>query len=300
MRVFITGAEGFIGGHLVEELKSRNIDYVSGARKMYGDISKRQDWKEFLTDIDVVVHLAARVHVMKEVSENPLSVFREMNVNATMNLARDAKKLGVKRFIYISSIKVNGEETGEIAYSAKDEPHPQDPYGISKMEAERELMKLHEKNVFEVVIIRPPLVYGPGVKANLERLFALVEKHRFIPFRNVNNKRSFVSVFNLCDLIILCLDHPRAGGEVFLATDGVEYSLRELIELIASILGKRPYLIPIPVSLMRIMFSLVGKKIYSNRLFGNLHLDITKTKELLNWKPTYDFKKTFEAKSSKI
>lgn len=294
MKVFITGANGFVGTHLAEELRRRNINFISGSREIYGDISSRTEWKTILSATDVVVHLAARVHIMNDLNENPLAVFREINVKATVNLAREAKSAGVKRFIYVSSIKVNGEETKDIAYTASDVPSPQDPYGISKMEAEVELMKLHEENIFEIIILRPPLVYGPGVKANLERLFLLVEKHRFIPFGSVNNKRSFVSVFNLCNLIIHCLDHPKAAGQVFLVSDDVEYSLRDLIKLIANTLGKRPYLIPVPVFLMKFGFSLLGKKVYSNRLFGNLHLDISKTKNLLNWKPPFDFKKTFK------
>ena len=144
MKVFITGANGFVGTHLAEELRLRNINFISGSREIYGDISSRTEWKSILSESDVVVHLAARVHIMNDLNENPLAIFREMNVKATINLAREAKSAGVKRFIYVSSIKVNGEETKDIAYTASDVPSPQDPYGISKMEAEIELMKLHE------------------------------------------------------------------------------------------------------------------------------------------------------------
>jgi UDP-glucose 4-epimerase len=276
-------------------LDQKNISYIAGNRNSYGDIVTQENWEHLLLDCNVVVHLAARVHVMEETNSDPLTAFRKMNVEATLNIARAAKSAGVKRFIYISSVKVNGEETVEIPFKSSDIPNPIDPYGISKMEAEIELLKLHENNLFEVVIIRPPLVYGPGVKANFEKLFWLVKKDLPIPFGSIVNKRSLVSVYNLCDLIICCLDHPKASGEVFLISDDRDYSLREIILLMAKTLGKDAHLLSIPVQLMKFGAMILGKKSYANRLFGNLHVDIEKTKLLLEWSPPFTFEKTFKS-----
>ncbi|NOT77574.1 MAG: SDR family oxidoreductase [Bacteriovoracaceae bacterium] len=292
-KIFITGANGFVGSNLIKTLGEKHISFVAGSREVYGDITTQKNWEVLLSGCDVVVHLAARVHVMEETSLDPLVAFRKMNVEASVNLARASKLAGVKRFIYISSIKVNGEETFEKPFLASDPPAPLDPYGISKMEAENELLALHEKGVFEVVIIRPPLVYGPGVKANFEKLFWLVKKDLPLPFGLVKNIRSLVSVFNLVDLIILCSTHEKAGGEIFLVSDGVDYSLKDLIVLMAKVEGKTPHLLPIPTGLMKFGATLIGKKTYANRLFGNLHVDIKKTQSLLDWNPPHTFLSTF-------
>lgn len=294
-KIFVTGSNGFVGKNLINSLKMKNISFVAGDRSLYGDIVTQLNWSNLLKDCDVIIHLAARVHVMSETEIDPLTAFKKMNVEATLNIALAAKSLGVKRFIYISSVKVNGEETHEMPFSATDFPQPLDPYGISKMEAEKKLMELHETNKFEVVIIRPPLVYGPGVKANLEKLFWLVKKDLPIPFGRVTNKRSLVSVLNLCDLIISCIDHPNASGEIFLVSDDQDYSLKELILLIAKIEGKSPHLLSVPIGLMKFIATILGKKSYVGRLFGNLHVDIAKTKRLLNWKPLYNFENTFKS-----
>lgn len=293
-KIFITGSNGFVGKHFINELNKRNFHYIAGERSLYGDLITQKNWKDLLSDCDVVVHLAARVHVMSEKEEDPLLAFRMMNVETTSNLAQAAKAAGVKRFIYLSSIKVNGEETGSIPFTAGDIPHPEDPYGVSKMEAEKVLLRMHEKGIFEVVIIRPPLIYGPGVKANFEKLFWLVKKDLPIPFGKVNNKRSLVSVFNLCDLMITCFEHSKAAGQIFLVSDDHHYSLKELIILMGKTLGKHPHLIPVPVSLMKFGATLLGKTSYADRLFGNLYVDIEKTKELLNWHPTFSFEDTFK------
>lgn len=291
--IFITGANGFVGKTLLQELSKRQMPFKPGTRELYGDMAQVQDWKPFLRGCDCVVHLAARVHVMDEKESNPLLAFRKTNVEATIKMAHAAKEVGVKKFIFISSIKVNGEITGENPFDAKDLPNPQDPYGVSKMEAEIGLLSLHQPDVFDVTIIRPPLVYGPGVRANFEKLFWLVNKDLPLPFKAVKNKRSLVSVFNLCDLIITCLNNSRAAGEVFLVSDGIDYSLRDLIELMGKTSGKYPHLLYVPVGLMRFGAKILGKGDYAQRLFGNLHVDINKTKNLLGWKPPYTFEMTY-------
>ena len=216
-----------------------------------------------------------------------------MNVDATLNLARAAKKSKVLKFIFISSVKVNGEETYDLPFTSSDRAAPQDFYGISKAEAEKELLELHEPGIFEVVIIRPPLVYGPGVKANFEKLYHFAKIGIPLPFGLVKNKRSLVSVFNLVDLIVVTLTHPKAAGEIFMVSDDHDLSLRELIELMAKTQGKRAHLINVPVKLMKMAARVVGKKSYADRLFGNLQVDIEKTKQLLGWKPPFTFEETF-------
>lgn len=293
-KVFVTGSTGFVGKNLIKSLDKNGIANIAGSRNTYGDMVAQSNWESLLADCDVVIHLAARVHVMEETEADPMIAFRKSNVEATQNLANAAKASGVKRFIFISSIKVNGEETHQSAFKASDEPHPLDTYGLSKFEAESELMKLHTPGVFEIVIIRPPLVYGLGVKANFDKLFWLVKKDLPIPFGRVKNKRSMVSVLNLCDLIIRCIDHSNASGEVFLVSDDKDYSLKDLIILMAKTEGKYPHLLPVPVGMMKLAATMLGKKSYTNRLFGNLHVDIAKTKSLLNWQPPYTFEETFK------
>ncbi len=298
MKIFVTGSNGFVGFSLISELKQRNIDYTAADRKLYGNIITQNNWANLLIDVDVIVHLAARVHVMKEVildSFDPLVAFREMNVKATINLARAAKESGVKRFLFISSIKVNGESTSDLPFTACDMPNPQDSYAVSKMEAEIQLLQLHDPGKFEVVIIRPPLVYGPGVKANFKNLMWLVEKDLPIPFGRVNNKRSFVSIFNLVDLIILVANHPLAGGNIFLVSDDLDLSLKQLILKMAKVLGKSAHLLPVPVGLMKFTAAILGKKSYADRLLGNLQIDISATKQILNWSPPFSFEDTFKA-----
>lgn len=294
-KIFITGSTGFVGRHLVNVLKKQNISFVAGSRALYGDLVTQQNWEGLLSGCDGVIHLAARVHVMDETSTDPLAEFRKMNVETTLNIARAAKKMGVKRFIFISSIKVNGEETFAQAFKATDISAPQDFYGISKMEAENELLKLHNPGLFEVVIIRPPLIYGPGVKANFEKLFSLAGLGLPLPFERVGNQRSLVSVFNLIDLIMTALVHPKAAGEIFMVSDDRDLSLNELIKLMAKVQGKKARLLPVPVGVMKLAASVLGKKSYADRLFGNLQVDIEKTKKLLDWKPPYTFEETFKS-----
>lgn len=300
-KVFITGANGFVGKNLIKELEKHNIPFIAGVRNSftanevsYGEIQKQKNWAKLLQGADSVVHLAARVHVMNETENDPLKLFREVNVEATLNLAKAAKAVGVKKFIFISSVKVNGEVTTDHAFKADDSPKPEDPYGISKFEAEKALMELHEKDIFDVIIIRPPLIYGPGVKANFEKFFNLVGKGFPLPFGAVNNKRSMVSVFNLSDLIINCLKNPKASGHTFMVSDDYDLSLKELIMKMSEAKNMKAVLIPIPVSLMKLGLSMIGKKDFCVRLFGNLQVDIQNTKNILGWKPPYTFVETLK------
>lgn len=296
-KIFITGANGFVGKPLCDELQKRGKNVVAGVRQAqraneisYGDFSEQNNWLDILENIEVVIHLAARVHVMNEKDTDPLAAFMKMNCEATIKMAKSAKAAGVKRFIFISSIKVNGERTLAAPFSADDTPAPEDAYGISKAEAEKKLMELHETGKFEVVILRPPLIYGPGVKANFKNLMYLVERDLPIPFGRIDfNKRSLVSVYNLIDLIILCIDHPQAGGNIFLVSDDDDLSLKELILLMGKVLNKTPHLLPVPITIIRLGLTMIGKKSYGERLFGNLQLDIEKTKKNLNWSPKYSF-----------
>lgn len=297
MKFFVTGANGFVGKFLCEELERRGSDYLAGTRASYGDLVTQQNWEQFLQNVDIVVHLAARVHVMKDMSLDPLVEFRKANCEATLNLAKAAKLQGVKRFIYISSVKVNGETTTDGPFYSNDEPAPQDAYGISKMEAERGLLLLNEPGVFEVVIIRPPLVYGPGVKANFQSLMTLVHKGFPLPFGLADkNKRSLVSVYNLVDLIILCSLHEKAGGQIFLVSDDNDLSLKKLIQKIGFVLNRRALLIPIPIFIIEWTGWLLRKGSYVDRLFGNLQVDISQTKRLLGWTPKVSFEETFNVK----
>ena len=292
-KIFITGSNGFVGRHLVKQLITRNMPFIAGNRLLYGDLTT-QDFKETILDeVEILVHLAARVHVMDEHDSASIFKFRQTNVLATIKLANAAKEKGVKRFIYLSSVKVNGESTTGIPFSADDKPAPEDPYGISKMEAEKALLALHVPNVFEVVIIRPPLIYGIGVAANFQKLFFLVQKGIPTPFGLVQNKRSFVSVLNLVDLIIKCFDHPMAAGQIFLVSDDNDLSIRDLINQMGLVLDKNPAFLPVPVFLMKAVAKLIVKKSYADRLLGDLQVDISKTKKLLQWSPSFSFKETF-------
>lgn len=300
--VLVTGANGFVGSALVPELSRRGFDVGRMVRgkncqdnlkiKSFciDDLDDVIDLTESLKDADVVIHLAARVHVMTDKHIDPLADFRRVNVESTMNLARQAASLGVKRFIFVSSIKVNGESTEKvIPFKADDNPNPQDPYGVSKLEAETGLMQLAKKTGMEVVVVRPPLVYGPGVKANFLSMIKMLDKGTPLPFGNVDNKRSLVFIDNLVDLLIRVIDHPKAAGQVFLVSDDHDVSTTTLLKSMSSALGKKAKLIPVPLFFLKAIFYLIGKPRLSQRLLGSLCLDISKTKELLNWNPPVSF-----------
>ena len=301
IRLLVTGANGFVGRALcVESLRRGHA--VCGAVRYLGDstccaldrmktvaigmVDAVSDWRSALTGSEAVVHLAARVHIMRDEAADPLAEFRRINVEGTLNLARQAAEAGVRRFIYLSSIKVNGEQTlpGQ-SFTEEDLPVPLDPYGMSKYEAEEGLRKLAQKTGMEVVIIRPPLVYGPGVKANFLNMMRWLHKGVPLPLRAIDNRRSLVALDNLVDLIVTCIDHPAAANQTFLVSDGEDLSTTELLRRMGLALGRPARLIPVPVSLLTAGAALLGRRDMAQRLCGSLQVDISKARTLLGWKP---------------
>lgn len=297
-KILITGASGFIGQALSKHLSGNNLEITAAVRKstpllpktlrqvQVGDILLDTDWTSAILDIDIVIHLAARVHVMNDTDTDPLAAFRNTNTEGTLNLARQAAVAGVRRFIFLSSIKVNGEQTTLGKTFKHDDCYiPNDPYGLSKYEAEQGLKEISKKTGMEIVIIRPPLVYGPGVKANFLSMLRWVNKGAPLPLGAIHNKRSLVALDNLVNLITTCINHPAAANQSFLVSDDNDLSTTELLECMEKALGKPSRLIPIPSSIIYLMATLVGKRSIAQRLCGSLQVDISHTKNTLNWKP---------------
>lgn len=297
-KVMVSGATGFVGSAVIVRLLTiGNVCVIAGSR------SSTTEWPVGVTPlllpdfggkshliplvgVDVVVHSAARVHVMRDQASDPLAEFRKVNVEGTLNLARQAAAAGVRRFIFISTIKVNGEGTPVgVPYLADAQAAPADPYGISKMEAEQGLRALAAETGMEVVIIRPTLVYGPGVKANFLNMMRWLHKGVPLPFGAIHNRRSLVALDNLVDLIVTCIDHPAAANQTFLVSDGEDLSTTELLRRMAAALGKPARLLPVPSWLLEAAAALLGKQALSQRLCGSLQVDIGKTRELLEWTP---------------
>lgn len=250
------------------------------------ELATTEDYSDCLAGVSVVIHAAARVHVMDDTAADPLAAYREVNVDGTLNLARQAAASGVKRFIFISTIKVNGEATlPDQPFTAHDLSQATDPYGISKAEAEAALKKLCSDTGMEFVVIRPPLVYGPGVKANFAAMLRLAKKNLPLPLGAIRNQRSMVALGNLVDLIKVCIDHPKAANQTFLVSDDRDLSTSELLQLMVRAYGKTPRLIPVPMSWFSIIGKLTGKQAVIARLCGNLQVDINDTKTTLNWRP---------------
>jgi UDP-glucose 4-epimerase len=303
MKIAITGATGFLGAHLFKELPAEQLvilgrrDPILPAAIFHQcSIDGVADFNESLVGVNVVIHCAARVHIMNDVSQDPLAEFRKVNTLGTLNLAKQAVAAGVKRFIYISTIKVNGESTTVgSSYKASDNVAPVDPSGQSKAEAEQQLLVLGKDSGMEVVIIRPPLVYGEGVKANFASLMNLVGKGLPLPFRSINgNKRSMVSVYNLVDLIVTCIKEPKAANQIFLVSDDNDLSTAEMVALMAKAHGKTNLALPVPVCLLDLAAKLLNKQDVVSHLTGSLQLDIEHTKNTLKWKPPYSVEHGFK------
>ena len=292
--MLVTGATGFVGNALCATLEQRGVAYRRALRAgsgalpndiVVGDIGPDTDWRAALEGVSSVVHLAARTHVMRESAANPLAAYREINVEGTRRLAEAAAAVGVRRFVFLSSIKVNGERTDLLPFGETDAPHPEDAYGITKLEAEQVLTQIAVESDMGVTILRPPLVYGPGVKGNFLALMRAVRKGLPLPLGSVDNRRSLVYVGNLVSAIVACLHNDRAAGQTFLLSDGEDLSTPELIRRLASGLGTRPRIYPFPVSLLRVAGTLLGKRAQVARLTDSLQVDSARIRQTLGWTP---------------
>jgi len=298
--ILVTGASGFVGGFLCKRLLAAGF-FVRGTLLACENTSALSEgvqpvvieplgvetsWDEALAGIDTVIHLAARVHVMDDSAIDPLTEFRKVNTEGSLRLARESARLGVKRFVFISTIKVNGEETA-VSYTWDSRPSPSDPYGVSKWEAEQGLRQIEMESKLEVVVVRPTLVYGPGVRANFLNMMKVISKGIPLPLASITNKRSLIYVGNLVDALAVCASHPLASGKTYLVSDGDDVSTPELIRRTAKALGVQSRLIPVPAALMRMAGKLTGKSDAVNRLLGSLTVDSSKIRRELNWTPPF-------------
>jgi UDP-N-acetyl-alpha-D-quinovosamine dehydrogenase len=298
-KVLVTGAGGFVGRPLCKEMFRRGYQ-VRAAMRMHGQLSAAGEtvtvgtidastqWDDALKGVDTVIHLAARVHVMKDKAADPLTEFLKVNLYGTSNLARQAAGAGVKRLVFASSVKVNGEQTKEgQVFSENDEPDPQDPYAISKLQAEEVLQSIAKDTGLEVVIVRPPLVYGPGVKGNFFRLLTAIDKGIPLPLAGANNLRSLVYVGNLVDAMAACATHPAAAGQTYLVSDGEDVSTAMLVERISRLLGRNSRSFNFPPGLLRAAATVLGRTAQVNRLFDSLRVNDQKLRGQLGWTPPY-------------
>lgn len=310
MKVLVTGASGLVGRAVLRQLHAMSsVQAVGSVRRAeafnggeasvvtVGDLSEQTDWSAALAGVEIVIHTAARVHVMNDVELDPLAIYRRVNVQGTLDLAGQAAAAGVRRFVFVSSVKVNGEATsvshpGPLPMGAKEQfhaddvPAPQDPYGISKMEAEQGLRDIAAQTGMQVVIIRPPLVYGPGVKANFRVMMRWLALGVPLPLGAVtHNRRSLVALDNLVDLIVTCITHPAAANQTFLVSDGEDLSTADLLRRMGLALGKRARLISVPPAVLKLGAAMVGKPELAQRLCGSLQVDISKTRQVLGWTP---------------
>ncbi|OOE93483.1 NAD-dependent dehydratase [Salinivibrio sp. AR647] len=305
MSLLLTGSSGFVGQAVVNLATERCLNVrevvrtkadaqranqreTQTSRFWVDAINGDTDWKGAFEGIDCVIHCAARVHHMHETEADALAAYRSINTEGTRHLAQQAAAAGVKRFVFISSIKVNGEATPpNQPFYANDKPNPQDPYGISKYEAEQALFEIAQQTGLDVVVIRPPLVYGPGVKANFLTMMKWTKRRIPLPLGAIHNRRSMVYLDNLADLILTCCIHPNAAGHVFLASDNDDVSTTRLLKTVAQAMRRRAYLLPIPACLLTRIAQLLNKPQLSQRLCGDLQVDIHKTMGQLNWQPRY-------------
>jgi UDP-glucose 4-epimerase len=306
LKILVTGSSGFVGSKIMEQVKLNGWECTGQCRGLSGSanvqpyfltqVTSNTDWSLALENVDCIVHCAARVYQMYETEAEAFSLYREVNTEGTLNLARQAAAVGVKRFIFMSSIKVNGESTSNRSpFTAYNERLPEGPYGVSKSEAEEKLLVLGKETGMEVVIIRPPLVYGEGVKASFASLMKLVDKGFPLPFRAINrNKRSLVSVYNLVDLVKVCIHHPKAANQVFLVSDDNDLSTSQMVALMAKVQGKANLSIPVSVWCFKLAGKIFKKEAMVDRLVGSLQLDIEHTKNTLDWVPPYSVEHGFK------
>lgn len=304
MKLLLTGSNGFLGQYLSQFLAEKGDSVLAHTRKAQTfdhpnihninfDLNDNLDNID-LNQVEVIIHCAGRAHVMHETAVSPLEAYRQTNVQGTLNLAQKAVQSGVKRFIYLSSIKVNGEQTTTQAFCPNDDVLTDDPYGLSKYEAEQALLALSQRTGLEVVIIRPVLIYGPNVKANFKSMVNLASKKLPLPIGCLDNKRSMVSVYNLADLIHTCMTHPNANREVFLASDQDDISVKQLFEKLAKYQNNQLLMLPVPKSLINFLASLVGKKAVASRLCSELVVDTTKNTQILGWTAPYNVDTSLE------
>ncbi|MDP3791572.1 MAG: NAD-dependent epimerase/dehydratase family protein [Candidatus Omnitrophota bacterium] len=296
--VLVTGATGFIGRNLCALLKEKgysvrvairnNVRYISGVDEYIkvGDINESTDWQQVLAKVDTVIHLAARAHITKESAVDSLEVFRKVNVRGTERLARMAARAGINKFIFISSVKVNGEGSRR-SYTENDPPEPKDAYGISKREAEDSLARVAAETGLQVVVLRLPLVYGPGVKANFKNLIKIVGIGLPLPLKSINNRRSFLYIGNLMDAIITCISHPLAAGETFMVSDCDDVSTPDLIKMLARAMGKKAVLFSLYPGILKALSKIIGRNEELEKLAGALTVDSGKISNLLGWKPPF-------------
>jgi nucleoside-diphosphate-sugar epimerase len=298
--VVVTGASGFVGRRVCRELSRRGQGVRAVVRSSarggdlpgeilaLGDLCTTSSWSPAIDGVDCVIHAAARVHIMHDTAADSLDAFRAINVHITESLARAAAARGVRRFVYVSSIKVNGDATSyDAPFTAAEPPQPQDPYGMSKWEAELALRRISEETGLEVVVVRPPLVYGPGVRGNFLRLMRLVQAGAVFPLKSVDNARSLIYVDNLVSALLACTSAPAAAGKTYLVRDAEDMSTPELITRLAGALGKKPRLFPTPVSLLKLAGAVTGKNMEVDRLTGSLRVDSSHIRDTIGWTPPY-------------
>jgi len=299
-RILATGANGFVGHQLCEELVKLGFSVIAATRAKESlnimgcevinvpDIDSYTDWTAALSEVKTVIHLAARVHVMHDDAISPLDEFLKVNLHGTVNLAHQAANAGVRRFVYVSSIKVNGEYTKEgEPFTETCTPNPQDYYAISKLKAEQALLAIGEKTGMEVVIVRPPLIYGPGVKANFLNLIKLVDKSLPLPLGDIHNSRSMVYVGNVVSALIACATHRKAANQIYLISDGEDISTPQLIAKISTVLNSRNHTFYFPISLIYFAATLFGKRAAIQRLTQSLIIDSAKIRKELGWQPPF-------------
>jgi nucleoside-diphosphate-sugar epimerase len=296
MKVLVSGASGFVGRALCAQLITRNIVVHGSSRKpvvfsegvvpfVVGNIDANTPWSTALSGCDAVVHLAARVHVMADTAVDPQEEFRRVNVHGTLNLARQASVKGVRRFLFVSTIGVNGAETFQQPFTSEDQTAPHSLYAVSKYEAELGLQVLAAETGMEVVIIRPPLVYGPIAPGNFGSLMRWLKRGVPLPLGAIHNQRSLVALDNLVDLIVTCLTHPAAANQTFLVSDGEDVSTTDLLRRMGGAMGNPARLVPVPAGLLKLAATMLGKRDVAQRLCGSLQVDIEKTRQLLGWSP---------------